>query len=155
MNMAWNREEIINYIKDSRSLVLATVDENGFAQLRSIGGYGADGLQVYFGTAKTSGKVKQIEQNPHVALLFQHEGQQVPKNVTLYGTAAVLGEEEFESGAAVIRERRPQIAFQKEESNLYRVDVEKVKILDFGSETKIKEVRAEELRRTTDSGGSK
>lgn len=134
--MGWKREQIETYIKETRSLVLATVNQNGDPDLRSIGGYGIRDLNIYFATAKDSAKVAQIKEHQTVAALFLQEGQEKPKNITVYGTAKAVEADEAEEGIAVIKQRRPQFAYNEKTQLIYRITVEKIKILDFESETK-------------------
>lgn len=134
--MAWEKNDITTYLADSKSLVLATVSQDATPQVRSIGGYGVDGYDIYFATAKNSDKVAQISANPNVTLLFQHEGQQAPKNVTVYGTAEALQGEDYEKAAEIIKKRRPQLQITSDK-NIYHIKANKVKILDFASENKI------------------
>lgn len=127
------RKEIEDYLKTSKSLVLGTVDKDGNPQIRHLGGYGVDGIQVYISTSKESDKVKQIAQNPNVAAIFHHEGQTPPnlKNITLYGKAKLLTGDEFIKAIDIIKARRPQANVNPETNNIYRIETEEVKILDF------------------------
>ena len=125
---------IKDYIYENKSLVLATVDEAGNPQLRHIGGYTIDGKYILFSTGKDTDKTKEIANNNNVALLFQHEGQQELKNVTLYGKARKLDEEETKKAVDLIRIRRPQLRYTPEANIIYRVESESVKVLDFSKE---------------------
>lgn len=128
-------KEIEDYLKESKSLVLGTVDKDGAPQVRHLGGYGVDGVQVYFSTSKETAKVAQIAANPKVAAIFHHEGQTAPnfKNITLYGKAQLLTGDEYQKGIEIIKARRPQAKISPETSNIYRIETEKVKILDFAN----------------------
>lgn len=134
--MGWKKEQIETYIKGTRSLVLATVNQNGDPELRSIGGYGIKDLNIYFATAKESAKVAQIKEHSVVAALFLQEGQETPKNITVYGTAKAVEADEVEEGIDVIKQRRPQFTYDEKIQLIYQIPVEKIKILDFESETK-------------------
>lgn len=134
--MAWEKNDITTYLTESKSLVLATVSQDVTPQLRSIGGYGVEDYDIYFATAKDSDKVAQISENPNVTLLFQHEDQQAPKNVTVYGTARKLQGEEYDKAAEIIRKRRPQAQINSDR-NIYHVKTSKIKILDFTSDNKV------------------
>ncbi|MBP5598520.1 MAG: pyridoxamine 5'-phosphate oxidase family protein [Pseudobutyrivibrio sp.] len=125
---------IKDYIYENKSLVLATVDEAGNPQLRHIGGYTIDGKDILFSTGKDTDKTKEIANNNNVALLFQHEGQQELKNVTLYGKARKLDEEETKKAVDLIKIRRPQLRYTPEANIIYRVESESVKVLDFSKE---------------------
>ena len=136
---------IQKYIYDNKSLVLSTVDEVGNPRLRHIGGYTIDGKDILFQTGAGTDKTKEIAGNNNVALLFQHEGQQAPKNVTIYGRAKKLDNDEAEKASKLIKERRPQINYDPEVNVIFRVETDSVKILDFASEEKQKVYFADEL----------
>jgi pyridoxine/pyridoxamine 5'-phosphate oxidase len=125
---------IKDYIYENKSLVLATVDEAGNPQIRHIGGYTIDGKDILFSTGKDTDKTREIANNNNVALLFQHEGQQELKNVTLYGKARKLDEEETKKAVDLIKIRRPQLRYTPEANIIYRVESESVKVLDFSKE---------------------
>ena len=130
----WNT--IRDYIYENKSLVLATVDSEGNPQIRHIGGYTIEDKDILFQTVADSNKVKEIENNDHVSLLFQHEGQTVPKNITVYGNAVLLNAEEAGKASERIRIRRPQIQYDPQKNVIFRVRIHSVKILDFAAEKK-------------------
>lgn len=146
--MAWNVKEIETYLTENKSVVLATVDQSGNPQLRHLGGYGVDGLDVYFLTGKTTDKVGQIENHPEVALLFQHEGQVIPnlKSITLYGKAIEQKGDAFTQAAELIKKRRPQLVADAEKSSIYKVSADKVKILDFSSQPNVEVIEANKIK---------
>lgn len=130
--MALVLEHIITYLKNSKSIVLATVDQNNLPDLRAIGGYNFDGYIFYFATAKTSKKVEQLLHNEQVAILAQHENQTLPNysNVTIYGKAKKLTGAEYELGKAKILERRPNAIYEEASKNIYQVTPDRIKLLD-------------------------
>lgn len=128
--------EIKDYIYENKSLVLSTVDEAGNPQLRHIGGYNIDGKDIVFQTTKNTDKTKDIAHNNNVALLFQHEGQQAPKNVTIYGKAFALDEEDAKKAASLIKERRLQLNYDPQVNVIFKVETESVKVLDFQADPK-------------------
>ncbi len=145
--MAQEKNEIQTYLEESKSLVLGTADEGGNPQLRFIGGYGVEDLNIYFSTGKGSDKVGQIASNENVVLLFQHEGQILPKlkNITIYGKAELLKEKAFEQGTDIIKKRKPQAQISRETSNIYRINTRKVKILNLSSNSQIQTFDIKEL----------
>ena len=143
--MAITLQEIQNYIVDNKSLVLATVDEAGNPQLRHLGGYNLDGRDIVFLTTAGTAKTQEIAKHPQVAVLFQHEGQQAPKNITIYGEAKKLDGQEAVDAAALISKRRPQIQYNPSVNETYKVYTKTVKILDFESEEKRLVLDAENL----------
>ena len=138
-------QEIKKYIYDNKSLVLSTVDEAGNPQLRHIGGYNVDGKDIVFQTTINTDKTKEIAHNNNVALLFQHEGQTAPKNITVYGRAHKLDASEAEKAATLIKERRPQLNYDPQVNVIFKVETESVKILDFTAEEKQIVVSANQL----------
>ncbi len=135
--MSINKEEIKTYLKDSKTLSLATVNEAGEPDIRTLGGYGVSDFEIYFATAKESNKVKQLKNKNEVAVLFQHENQIIPEfvNVTLYGKAVLAEGEDFITGKQAILERRPQLSTVIEGHNIYRLKTERIKVLDFKAST--------------------
>lgn len=131
--MSVNNEQIKNYLNESKALILATVNNSGEPDIRTLGGYGVSEFEIYFATARESNKVKQLDNNHEVAILFQHENQVIPDflNITLYGEAVLTEGEGFSAGKEIISKRRPQIAATEETHNIYRVKTKKIKVLDF------------------------
>lgn len=137
--------EIKDYIYENKSLVLSTVDEAGNPQLRHIGGYNIDGKDIVFQTAINTNKTREISSNNNVALLFQHEGQKAPKNITIYGKAFPLDEAEAKQAANLIKERRPQLNYDPQVNVIFKVETESVKVLDFQADPKQVVVPASQL----------
>lgn len=137
--MSIEHNELIDYISQTKSLVLATVNDKGEPALRSIGSFGTDGIYVYFSTAAVTVKVRQIQLNPNISILFQHENQQFPvyRNVNVSGKAERLTESaEKEAAVKAITARNPAFAARIEQNGLdsfalYRVVPAEVKVLDF------------------------
>lgn len=126
-----NYKEIRDYIYNNKSLVLSTVDTEGNPQLRHIGAYAIDGLDIVFQTGATTEKIKELENNNNVALLFQHEGQETPKNLTIYGQAETLDNAQALEASKLIKERRPHINFDPNINVIVKVTTDSVKLLDF------------------------
>lgn len=133
--MPISNQEIKDYLNQSKTLVLATVNDAGEPDIRTLGGYGISEFEIYFATAKGSNKVKQLDNNRQVAVLFQHENQVIPDfiNITLYGKAILTEGEDFKAGKEIILKRRPQNAAAEETHNIYRVKPEKIKVLNFNA----------------------
>ena len=138
--MAWNIEKAIEYAKEAKAAVFATVAEDGSPQVRYVGGYGIDGNAFYVNTGKESAKVKQILAKTDVTLIFQHEAQASLKNVTFYGKASLVSSDDVEKAKEIIKVRCPQAAFD-ESKVIIRVDISRIKVLDFGEEVKIQEFK--------------
>ncbi len=133
--MALTEKEIQEYLKENKSVVLATAGADSQPDLRSLGGYNFDGFTLYFSSSAKANKVAQIADNSRVSVLVQHEGQVIPdfKNVTVYGIAEKLAGEEYEAGKKIIQERRPNAEFDEAVKSIFRVIPNKIKVLDFSA----------------------
>lgn len=143
--MGLSVEEYKTYVIENKSLVLATVGADLQPNIRHIGGYGLDGIDIVFGTGATTQKVGEIANNPKAAAVFQHENQSVLKNITVYGSLEKIAESEIDAQVENIHNRRPQFQYVPGNSVLYRFRVEKIKKLDFSAENKYEEYTREEL----------
>lgn len=138
--MAWTKESAFEYAKEAKSAVFASLcTKNASPSIRSVGGYGISDGAFYLNTTKDSAKVRQIQKRSDVTVLFQQEGQAVPKNVTFFGKATVVSGDETGKAQGIIRERRPQAAFD-DTKVIVKVQIEKIKILDFSEEQKVQEI---------------
>lgn len=146
--MALSIKEIQEYVYENKSLVLGTVCPGGRPHLRHIGAYTIDGKDIYFNTTKGSTKTEDIAAQPRVALLFQHEGQKALKNITFYGDASPLDAEEAAIAVELIRKRRPQVQYNEETNVIYKVDVDRIKILDFSAEDKQVVLEREDIEKS-------
>jgi nitroimidazol reductase NimA-like FMN-containing flavoprotein (pyridoxamine 5'-phosphate oxidase superfamily) len=140
--MSFDKEKIKSYIGNTKLLILATIDnENGqiYPALRTIGSFANDGFTIYFSTGKDSLKVKQIENNPNVAVLFQQEGQESSsfRNVTVIGKARLLNcEDALNNAIEIIGNKNPKFKERIKNSGrdkiaVFKIEPEVVKNLDF------------------------
>lgn len=139
--MSNKNEKISKYLESSKTAVLATIDSNNAPNIRTIGGFGVEGITVYFATAKQSNKVEQIKRNNNVSLLFEHENQERAKfvNIEVKGIAEeVKGIDQFQEGLKYIVKRRSQLELSEDTHNIYKVVPKEIKVLDFSK------VKAEE-----------
>lgn len=131
--------EISQYMKQTKFIILATVDANGAPALRTMGGFAVDGLTVYISTKLNTAKVSQIKANPNVSVYFQHENQ-APNtfvNVLVQGRCVLLDSKEERDQAIEVlcrhnskfKERADKGAINNDDAFL-RVEPKKVKILD-------------------------
>lgn len=130
-------KEISKYLGSSKTAVLATIDSDNIPNIRTIGGFGVEGITVYFATTKGSSKVEQIKNNNKVSLLFEHENQVIPNfvNVEIKGIAEeVKDKDKFEEGFKYISKRRPQLKITEETHSIYKVVPKEIKVLDFSKE---------------------
>jgi len=137
--MSLERQQIPQYLDETRFIVLSTVDGSNAPATRTLASFAADGLTVYFSTGKASDKVVQIGGNPNVSVLFQHEKQELPAfaNVEIRGVAEVLADGEEKAKAIwLISRRNPRFKERAEKgelsgSALVRVTPKKLKVVDF------------------------
>lgn len=132
--MAISEEKVKEYLRMSQTIILATTDLEGLPDIRTIGGFGVSGYEVYFSTSKNSNKVHQIAENNQVAVFFQHENQFISKyfNVTIYGHAEILTQkEDINHAREIIQNRSLSLKLGKDTHYIYKVIPKKIKILDF------------------------
>lgn len=135
--MSNSENKIKNYLKATNTIELATVNEDNQPVIRTLGGFVVDDFTTYFLTAKKAEKVKQIENNNNVAILFQHENQVIPNfvNITINGIAENIKDiEEFNRAAQLIKARKPHLNISQENNSIYKVVPQRAKILDFTKE---------------------
>ena len=137
--MGLDIKEYENYLTECRSFVLATVGTDNQPNLRHIGGYNLDGIDILFGTNKASQKVKEIDLNTKVTALFQKENQEGLRNFTVYGIIQKVEPDEIEKAIEIIKKRRPQYNYKVDDSVIYRKKKKKIKELNFSAEEKVKE----------------
>lgn len=136
-------EKLKEYLKGNQSIILATVGTNGAPDLRIIGGFGLTDFTIYIATSKESNKVRQIEQENRVALLFQHENEFVSKfyNVTIFGKALLVSTEtEFIKARKLILNRKPHLHILRETHNIYKIIPDTIKTLDMGEKNPDKRI---------------
>lgn len=135
--MAATEERIKEYLRMNQTIILATIDGDGFPDVRTLGGYGLSGYIIYFSTLNTSNKVRQIAGNNEVTIFIQHENQFISKffNVTIYGEAILIeNEAEYEKGKSLILTRKPSLKMNRNTHNIYKVIPKKIKALDFSEQ---------------------
>lgn len=136
--MSINENTLPEYLNQTKYIILATVNDNA-PVLRSLGSFAVEGTTAYFSTHKNTAKVKQIESNPTVSVLFQHENQDLSSfvNVSITGEAnKITAEEDLIKAVNLIGDRNPRFKerFEKGEISdnvFFRLEPREVKILDF------------------------
>ncbi|MBR1931016.1 MAG: pyridoxamine 5'-phosphate oxidase family protein [Lachnospiraceae bacterium] len=134
--MALTNEQIENYLKSTKRILLSTVTEDGKADVRILGAIATDGVKTYFSTASNARKVAQIENNPNVAIYFEAPGQEFPNyiNATVYGKASkVTDDKGIEKATALIKENLPRFELTSDKS-IYVVEPEQIKIYNSSTE---------------------
>lgn len=90
--MSCKKCKVKEYLKETKTIRLATIDKENHLVIRTLGAFAIEAYTVYFLTAKVTEKVKQIENNNNVVVLFEQENQIIPNfiNVTVNGIAFSL-----------------------------------------------------------------
>jgi pyridoxamine 5'-phosphate oxidase len=136
--MNYDNTQISEYLNKTRLIVLATVCD-GRPVLRTMAAFAADGISPVFSTHKDTDKVWQIDANPHVSILFEHENQSLRTfvNISISGVARrVDRQQEREQiitliGTRNLRYHERELRRELIEQILYRVEPHEIKIIDF------------------------
>jgi general stress protein 26 len=134
--MALTNEQIEKYLKDTKRILLSTVTEDNKSDIRILGAIATDGVKTYFSTAADARKVKQIENNPNVAVYFEAPGQAFPNyiNATVYGKARkVECEKGIEKAVSLIKENLPNFELTPEKA-IFVVEPDEIKIYNSSAE---------------------
>ena len=127
------------YISKTKFVVLATTGVEGIPFIRTLASFANEDLTIFFSTGKKTAKVEQIKSNNQVALLFQHEGQELSgfQNVTIAGEAkAVTNDSELAKAIQLLSDRSPRFKERAEkgqlgETEIFKVTPKTLKFLDF------------------------
>jgi nitroimidazol reductase NimA-like FMN-containing flavoprotein (pyridoxamine 5'-phosphate oxidase superfamily) len=132
------RSAVHEYIAQTRWATLTTVREDGAPVSRAMGSFAPDGLNLFFSTPKSAGKVRHIARNPLVNFFFQHEGQELAtfKNVAVIGRAEEVTGDEYHRAVQLLSARNPRFKTRAErgelkETALYLIRTTEVKYLDY------------------------
>jgi nitroimidazol reductase NimA-like FMN-containing flavoprotein (pyridoxamine 5'-phosphate oxidase superfamily) len=134
------KNDAIQYIEQTKYLILTTNGLDGFPNIRTLLSYATEAFNIYFSTSIHSRKVKEIEKNAQATAFFQKEGQELSNyvNVTVYGEIIRLETDTQEYKAAIekLSQQRPSFKEKVEKSGLeetilYKFQPVSVKILDF------------------------
>lgn len=134
--MALTNEQIEKYLKDTKRILLSTVTQDNKPDIRILGAIATDGVKTYFSTVGNARKVKQIENNPNVAIYFEAPNQEFPNyiNATVYGKAKrVSGEEGIEKAVSLIKEKLPNFELTEEKA-IFVVEPDEIKIYNSSAE---------------------
>lgn len=112
------RDEVIQYIQEARFGYLATVSAEGGARVRPMGIHTVYGDNLYFFTFGSTRKVREVEQDPRVEVVWSKNKEQSQVRIT--GTVAV---EDDEAVIVRFREDNPMVArvLPKEAQHLFRL----------------------------------
>ena len=133
------KSEIDEYVNGVPFLALAYVRSDGTPVQRTLGSFVRHESTVFFPTRIDAAKVRDIESNPRVSLLFEAENQQLAawKNVLLIGKALpVTTDSELKQATELLGARRPRFKERIEKeglknTRLFRFEAEEIEFLDY------------------------
>lgn len=136
------KNEIDEYIRDLPFVALAYVRADGTPVQRTLGSFVRHESSVFFSTRSDAAKVREIERNPRVSLLFETENQQLSawKNVLLIGKALpVTTDSELKQAVELLGARRPRFKERIEKeglksTRLFRFEAEEIEFLDYAKD---------------------
>jgi general stress protein 26 len=106
-------EKVQKYLSDHSLLSLATVSEQGTPLARTLT-YVSEGTVIYFATSKSSGKVRDILQNPNVAFTVDDaftEDWSTIQGIQMEGRASILSDAvELQKATGLLMKKYPQMA---------------------------------------------
>ncbi|MDE6362364.1 MAG: pyridoxamine 5'-phosphate oxidase family protein [Clostridia bacterium] len=85
-----NQKEILDFISEQKTAIIASVNEEGYPVARAmLSPRKIDGKDVYFSTNTSSNKVKQYLDNPKACIYFYKRGRFKYQGVSIIGTMQV------------------------------------------------------------------
>lgn len=134
-------KKVKEYIKSTKYATLGYVSKEGTPSLRAMGSFTNDELDLYFSSGKNAAKVSNIEVNPTISFLFQHEGQELTsfKSVTYVGKASLIkDEEELKKAVSLLGEKNPRFKERAEkgqlsETAIFKVVPQNIQYLDYSN----------------------
>ncbi len=92
------KEEIFNFIKKQKTAFIASVDSDGFPNLKAMNmPRKIEGNDFYFSTNTSSMRVAQYRENPKASIYFYNKGRFRYEGVGLVGTMEVMEDQEIKS----------------------------------------------------------
>lgn len=89
------RKEIFEFVDAQKTAFIASVDEDGFPNMKAmLAPRERDGVTFYFTTNTSSMRVKQYQNNPKASVYFYHRGRFRYTGIMLKGTMTVLTDHE-------------------------------------------------------------
>lgn len=89
-----SKEQIINFIQKQKTAFIASVDEDGFPNMKAMfAPRKIDGNHFYFTTNTSSMRAQQFMRNPRASIYFYSRGRFKYEGLMLTGTMEVLQDE--------------------------------------------------------------
>jgi len=85
------REQIFDFIQKQKTAFIASIDKDGFPNLKAMNmPRKIDGCDFYFSTNTSSMRVAQYRENPKASIYFYHKSRFRYEGIGLVGTMTVL-----------------------------------------------------------------
>ena len=85
------RQQLFNFIAEQKTAFIASVDEDGFPNIKAMFSPGKmEGNSFYFSTNTSSMRTQQFMKNPKASIYFYNRGRFKYKGIMLTGTVEVL-----------------------------------------------------------------
>jgi uncharacterized protein YhbP (UPF0306 family) len=134
------QDAVHEYINQTRWATLTTVREDGAPVSRAMGSFAAEGVNLFFSTPKSAGKVRHIAGNPLVNFFFQHENQELAtfRNVAVIGRAEELTGAEYDRAVQLLSARNLCFKTRAErgelkDTALYLIRTTEIKYLNYAN----------------------
>lgn len=126
------RSEALQFLKNHRKGVFATVDSEGRPHTSLMLYVVEDDFTVYFGTRKIFKKYSHLCEQPAISLTVIEESPDPLQTVDLTGTATQLSDEEKEKYFAFFKDNNPSVYYVEgaEDYVMFRITPEHVRWLD-------------------------
>jgi PPOX class probable F420-dependent enzyme len=131
------RKQILDLMKEHRSMTIATVRPDGYPQATTVT-YANDGLDLFFGCDETSQKVRNISRNRKISLAIDHDTDDwnAITGLSLGGTAKVVKDpKEFRRALKLLMKKYPEMAQLSAEDlkgmAIVRVTPKVISVLDY------------------------
>ena len=139
MSEATTKDEILQYILESKYAALSYVRQDLAPVTRAMGSFAPLGNDLFFSTGKDTAKVREIAHNRRVSFYFEHDNQAAEtwKSVLLIGDAHEVHSGGAEYDAAIQRLSAKSPRFRElvtkgdlENAAIYKVSVAELEYLD-------------------------
>ena len=139
MSAATAKDEILQYILESKYAALSYVRQDLAPVTRAMGSFAPHGNDLFFSTGKDTAKVREIGQHSRVSFYFEHDNQAAEawKSVLLIGDAREVpaGGEDYHAALQSLSAKNPRFRERVAKGDLenaviYKVTVTELEYLD-------------------------
>jgi general stress protein 26 len=134
------QQKVLDFLKRHEDCVMATVGDSGLPQAAVVGFSETPQLELMIGTTKASRKYRNLQQNPHVAIVVGFSGS---ITVQYEGTARVLSGAELADRQQLHFQKIPGVVHYKDDPDqvYFSISPTWVRYTDFTQEQPVEELR--------------